>query len=86
MAANAEHLKALIQSHMSGDETRFEAVTLQNRSRPRPIRASGSFPLPDCSAQQPRRKRSEDFWIRTLRISFSKEGRSEARNSNLRVC
>jgi SpoVK/Ycf46/Vps4 family AAA+-type ATPase len=29
MAANAEHLKALIQSHMSGDETRFEAVTLQ---------------------------------------------------------
>jgi SpoVK/Ycf46/Vps4 family AAA+-type ATPase len=29
MAANAEHLKALIQSHMSGDESRFEAVALQ---------------------------------------------------------
>lgn len=29
MVANAEHLKALVQSHIAGDETRFEAVTLQ---------------------------------------------------------
>ncbi|MEZ5259942.1 MAG: ATP-binding protein, partial [Ilumatobacteraceae bacterium] len=29
MAANAEHLKALVQSHLARDDSRFEAITLQ---------------------------------------------------------